>query len=379
MDEILIAGGGPGGLVAAIALARKGHRVRLFERHPELRTAGAGLTLQVNAIRMLASLGLADAVIAAGERLVELRVETADGRVLQRAGMAEVEARFGQPGVAIHRKALAEVLVAALPPGILTFGATVTSVKQDYDGVTVGLSDGTEARGAALIGADGIHSVVRRAVFGDVPPVYAGYTCWRGVAPRATGLPAGHTVERWGVGRRFGIVPIGPDSTYWFATLNAPPDGADPEDRHAALAATYAGFAEPALALIAATPPAAILRNDIIALPRLNRWTDGRVALLGDAAHAMTPNMGQGACQAIEDAVVLADRVSTDIPAGLKAYEAARAARVTDIVQQSERIGWMAQWENPIARALRDLLVRATPERVFERQLAGLYGVAVPG
>lgn len=381
MDEILVAGAGPGGLVAAIALARRGRGVRVFERHPELRTAGAGLTLQVNAIRMLASLGLAEAVISAGERLVELRVEAEDGRVLSRAPMAGVEARLGQPGVAIHRRALADVLAAAVPPGVITYGAAITGARADADGVTATLDDGREVRGAALIGADGIHSAVRRAIFGEVAPRYAGYTCWRGVAPRATGLDRGHTIERWGSGRRFGVVPIGEASTYWFATLNAAPDGADPEDVHGTLRATFAGFGAPVLDLVAATPRDAVLRNDIVDLPILPRWVSGRVALLGDAAHAMTPNMGQGACQAIEDAAVLADRLAaaSDVAAGLLAYEGARKARAVGIVRQSERLGRMGQWENAFARGVRDLLVRGTPGSVLERQLDALYGVDVPG
>lgn len=379
---ILVAGGGPGGLVTAIALRRKGFDVRVLERAPELRVAGAGLTLQINAVRMLGALGLAPAVAAAGQRLTAGTLEQADGSVIQRMDLAGAAARFGESGVAIHRGALADVLAGALPAGVVEYGAGVTDLRQDADGVTAVLSDGREVRGAALVGADGIHSAVRRSLFGEVTPRYAGYTCWRGVAPPTVSLPPGCTTERWGVGRRFGIVPLGAVGTYWFATNNTPAGGADPADVHGALAALFAGFADPVLALIAGTPAANILRNDIVDLPILPRWTEGRVTLLGDAAHAMTPNMGQGACQAIEDAVILADHLAkgrADVPAALRAYEAARRDRVIGIVRQSERMGQVGQWENGLARGMRDLIFRSLPSSMMARSFDALYGVEVPG
>ncbi len=376
---VLVAGGGPGGLVAAIALARKGFDVRVFERHPELRAAGAGLALQINAMRMLAPLGLADAVTRAGATLSRGSVEKADGTVLQAMDLGALAARFEHAGVAIHRRALAEVLAGALPPGIVRYGAAVVDVRQDADGVTAVLSDGEEVRGSVLVGADGIHSAVRRVLFGEVAPRYAGYTCWRGVAPSSVPVPLNATTERWGSGRRFGIVPLGAAGTYWFATLNTPAGGVDPADVTASLRAVFADFADPVPALIDGTPT--VLRNDIVDLPILPRWTTGRVTLLGDAAHAMTPNLGQGACQAIEDAVILADRLAlapSDLPAGLAAYEAARRARVIGIVRQSERMGWLGQWENPLARGLRDLLFRMTPDTLMAGAVDDLYGVPVP-
>lgn len=375
---ILVAGAGPGGLAAAVALARRGFPVRVFERHPEVRAAGAGLTLQINAIRMLDALGLGDAAVAAGTPLEGGAIETAAGALLQPSEFSALTQRFGRPGIGIHRGALADLLAAALPPGALALGAGVTGFREEGDTVVVTLSDGREERGAALIGADGIHSAVRRGLFGDIPPRYAGYTCWRGLAEHPLG--GARLFERWGAGRRFGLVPISRTTTYWFATRNAPPGGADGADVKAELHGIFAGFAAPVPTVIDATPAAAILRNDIVDLPVLPAWTRGRVTLLGDAAHAMTPNLGQGACQAIEDAVVLAHRLATvpDVPAALLAYEAARRPRAADVVRRSDQLGRIAQWENPLACALRDALVRLTPASVGERQMLALYGVDVP-
>lgn len=379
---ILVAGAGPGGLVAALALQRVGWPVRVLERAPVLRAAGAGLTLQANATRMLAALGLADAVRAVGEPLRVGRIENARGDTLGALAMGEAAGRWGQPGVAVHRAALSGVLEAALPPGTLRCGAGVASVEPGADEVTVRLDDGSAIRGAALVGADGIASTVREAVVPGQPIRYAGYTCWRGVAPVPRPLGDGVMVERWGPGRRFGVVPLDAERTYWFATENAAPGGADGADPRAELLARFADFAEPVRALLSATPPDAVLRNDVVDLAPLPRWTAGRVTLLGDAAHAMTPNMGQGACQAIEDAVVLGSQLASaagaEVPAALAAYEARRRPRAAALVQRSWRLGRVAQWEGRLARGLRDALTRATPSSAMARQMDALWGVEVP-
>lgn len=378
MPPLFIAGAGPGGLTAAHALLRRGVDVRVLERQPVLSPVGAGLVIQVNAMRMFASLGLADAVLAAGARLGVARVDHADGTLIQESDLATVATRFGQPSVGIHRGALSTLLAERLPAGTLTLGAAVASVVDAGDEVRVTLTSGEVVVGAGLIAADGIRSAARTSVFGMKPLRYAGYTCWRGIAPVPPGWRGGDMFERWGRGRRFGVVPISGESVYWFATLNAPEGGHDGPDVQVELAEIFRGFAEPVPTLIRTAPT--ILRNDIVDIHPLAEWSRGRVTLLGDAAHAMTPNLGQGACQAIEDAVVLAERVASapDLPAAFVDYAALRRPRATAVAEQALKLGQVAQWENGVARAARDLLVRWTPARVLERQLESLYGVAVP-
>lgn len=351
----------------------------LLERAPELRVAGAGLTVQVNAMRALDRLGLADSVAAAGARIRAARVERAGGRLLQLLDLEEVQLRYGQPVIAIHRGALSAVLSAELPDGALSFDAGVAEVEEIPDGVKVRLEDGREVEGAALVGADGIHSRVRAWLVGEAPTRYAGYTCWRGIAPVAPFEDV--AVERWGAGSRFGIVPIGEGRTYWFAVVDAPEGGSDAQDPRPELLLRFRDYAEPVGALIEATPAADILRNDIVDRPAIEGWSRGRVTLLGDAAHAMTPNLGQGACQAIEDALFLAAALGerpADPVQAFAAYAMARNGRTAAMVRRSYRIGAMAQWSNPLAVGLRDLLTWLTPAATMRSMSAPIFGHPLP-
>lgn len=362
----VVVGAGIGGLTLANALRHRGIEATVLERAPSLRDGGAGITLQPNALALLDRLGLVDPLREHGVD-IGFQVQRADGLELARNTLPrEVTGGFGTLGIA--RRPLSRVLAdhAEAPP---RFDARVVAVGQDADGATVTLEDGTTVSGDVVVGADGIHSAVRTAVFGPMEPRYNGYTCWRGLVPRSSGLPDGVAVERWGRGRRFGIVPVGPDLTYWFATLNAPAGGEDGPDIIEELLGIFADFAAPTPELLRATP--AVLRNDIIDLPPLDRWVDGRIALLGDAAHAMTPNMGQGACQAIEDAVALADALAsgTDPVRALRTYESSRLPRARWFVQNSEQFGRIGQWEAPAAVFARDLLTRWTPAFVQEPTL----------
>jgi 2-polyprenyl-6-methoxyphenol hydroxylase-like FAD-dependent oxidoreductase len=209
-------------------------------------------------------------------------------------------------------------------------------------------------------------------MLGDGEPLYAGYTCWRGVTAEG-GPPVEETSETWGPGRRFGLVPIDRGRIYWFATLNAPAGGRDePGKARARLEALFAGWHPPVAEILAATPEEAILRNDILHRLPAPRWIEGHVALLGDAAHPMTPNLGQGACQAIEDAVILADCLaaeSADPARALRNYELRRKPRADGFVRAALRLGRLAQIENGAGRWVRDRLLGLTPVSVAQAQL----------
>jgi len=374
-DRILVAGGGIGGLTLAIALEKQGIDAVVLERGERLRAAGAGITIQVNAMLALREIGLDTALGGAGQFLEDGAVVDATGRVLQHISLEPVN---GARGVALHRERLLAVLAEAFA-GPVELAARVVGFEQSSGGVRAKLADGTTRDGVALIGCDGLHSDVRSALRGDDPLVYAGYTTWRGVA-RGVKSDVGGTMEVWGSGRRFGVVPIGHDETYWFAVADAEPGGSDGHDPVGELRTMFGGWPAPIDAVLEATESSGVIRTDTRDRDPIHSWTEGRVALLGDAAHPMTPNLGQGAGQAIEDAVALARALAhwrDDLPEALRRYERCRIERANWFVLQSRRFGRMAHWKSPAARFVRDALLRRTPEWAVRRNVAKMYRPAI--
>jgi 2-polyprenyl-6-methoxyphenol hydroxylase-like FAD-dependent oxidoreductase len=373
--RVLIVGGGIGGLCAAIALRNAGFHVEVHERADALQPLGAGLTIQPNAILALRALGLGAAVERAGATIRAGAVMRADGSPLMsfpESLAREVVETVGAGIIGIHRATLHEVLLNALGREHVTLGHACIGIAQTGEQVEVRFADGTQ-RCDVLIGADGLHSVVRAALHGEAEPVYAGYTSFRGVTADRCGLPADFGGELWGRGQRFGGCCIDGDRFYWFATANAAPNAkhASVEAQKEELLQRFARFGQQVPALIASTPAQAILRTDIRDRPTLQRWGRGAITLLGDAAHAMTPNLGQGACQAIEDAFVLGRELArgASLEQGLRSYEKARVKRANAVVVTARRLGAIGQWENSLACALRDRLFAALPARATQRQL----------
>jgi len=380
MTRVVVAGAGIGGLTLAAALRRRGVKVRVLERADKLGPVGAGITVQPNAMLALARIGLADAVARAGEIIEETAILDERGRTLSTMHVGDIARAVGQPAIAIHRTRLHSLLMDAVGEGVVATGRPVSGYTDDPSAdqvvaLVAGFTDDTS--GHLLVGADGLRSAVRAQLAGDGEPRYAGYTSWRGVA-LSTSKPlcaSGRASETWGRGARFGIVPIGHNEVYWFAVADAPPgssSGATPTtDSRAELLARFGDWHAPIRTLLEATPAENILHTDIADRAPLSHWSKGRVVLLGDAAHPMTPNLGQGGCQAIEDAVVLDACLATGAPVAeaLAAYESKRIARANRVVVESRRLGAIAQWSHPMACRLRDALVRVTPTARVARRL----------
>ena len=373
--HVLIVGGGIGGLTLAVALAQKGHVPRVLERSRTLAAAGAGLALQPNAMTVLASLGLADATVAAGRDVPRAAILDRNGRALgAELDMASLGARFGAPVVAIHRARLHSVLRDAVGDAALTLGTEVVHVDSSVSGASLRCQDGRILEADIVVGADGLRSTIRRHLLDDGEPIYSGYTSWRGVTTPGAGPTLVRMTESWGAGERFGMVDIGHGEIYWFAVADAP-QGARDRDARAELLERFAGWHEPVRAVLEATEPDRIIRTDISDRDPVTRWHSGRVVLLGDAAHPMTPNLGQGACQAIEDAAVLADELSqsTDVRQALVNYERRRVTRANGIVMRARRLGQIAQWQHPISVRVRNTLMRFTPRPAAEKQVRDLW------
>ena len=370
MQPLLIIGGGIGGLSAAIALRQRGFDAHVYEAAATLAPVGKGITVPLNALLVLDRMGVGANVAASGVAIEHASVHDLDSGLLQHLDLSGVHRRWNRGSIALQRSALQEVLLAALPAEVVHLGKRLAEIVQDGDTVTARFADGTSATGCVLVGADGVHSAVRGTVAPDARLRDAHQTCYLGLAPFRLPDALRHTArEVWGGAARFGFAPVAPDLVYWFAPLStdhhAVPGSADD------LRARYASFPDPIPALIAATPFSALTRTELRDLLPLPRWSQGRVVLLGDAAHAMTPNLGQGGAQSIEDAEALADALAAHphVHAAFAHYERARRARVQRITATSFVLGRLAHTRSPWLRAVRNGLLRATPDWVNRRQL----------
>ncbi|WP_329520607.1 FAD-dependent monooxygenase [Spirillospora sp. NBC_01491] len=344
----IVAGGGIGGLTAAAALHRNGWTVTLYERAASLDPVGSALAIGPNGLRALDTLGAGDAVrdLAAFQGSGGLR--RAGGAWLSRTSAEAAAARYGDPVLVLKRSTLVGILADRLPPGTVHLGVTVTSVAPDG---TVTTPAGTE-HADLVVAADGIASPTRAALFPGHPGTrYSGLTAWRFLT---TAGPAGTgPSETWGRGLVFGVMPMAGGVIYCYATAPAPENTREAGTEHAALRRLFGTWHDPIPALLSAATGGPVLRNDIAFMDHpLPAYHRGRVALLGDAAHPMTPNLGQGACQALEDAVVLAHEVTAG--GGLPAYTAARRPRTTEVMQRSHRIGRLTALNGHATVAARD-------------------------
>ena len=370
VSDVVVAGAGIGGLTLALALRRRGARVRVFERANHLTAAGAGIALPANGVKALQTLSLGQSVMSSGMVVARAAILDSRGRPLgPEVDLTSVYDSMGAPLVALHRARLHSILLDAAGPDVVTTGRQVASFEQNESSVHVLLWDGERIAADLLIGADGLHSIVRAQLVDKEPPAYSGYTSWRGATPGHAVQVPNRTSESWGRGERFGIVPIGFGEIYWFAVANAPPNGRDLDVR-GELRERFGSWHEPIASIIDATPADRILRTDICDRAAIERWHQGRVALLGDAAHPMTPNLGQGAGQAIEDAVVLAECLAAmpTLEEALTRYEQRRVARANGIARASRRLGAMAQWSHPGAAWIRDRAMSLIPASVAVRQ-----------
>ena len=366
----IIVGGGIGGLTTAIALQKVGIEAHVYERAPLICEVGAGISLWTNAIRVLDLLGLGEEIQSHAYANAAASIRDSRGKTISTVSIEDLEKKFGTAIAVVHRADLIEILLKALPSDQIHLGCELTDFSQDTGGVTAQFANHKVAKGEVLVGADGLHSVVRSHLLNDGPPRYSGYTAWRAVVNfDGPGLAPSET---WGPGRRFGIVPMTNGRIYWFATQNAKEGEQDHLGQSKVrLLQLFGGWHAPIQSILEATEDSAILRNDIYDRDPISQWGSNRITLLGDAAHPTTPNLGQGGCLAIEDAVVLAACLARTInlDAALREYEARRAPRTRENVLASRSIGKFAQLENPILSFLRNLIISATPRSLSNRQL----------
>lgn len=370
----VVVGGGIGGLAAATGLQAAGWRVMVLERLARFDEVGAGVALTANGLAAAGVIGVRSALIEAGRRTRLMGYRDQHDEWIFRLPHSDVSAMVG-----IHRQRLHEVLLDAARHCDLRPGCRVTSIEP---GEPAGprarvryVREGQEHRVEAdlVVGADGLRSTVRSNVFPDVPVRYCGCTCWRGVADLPDEVADHRFVAWWGPGTEFGILPIGPGRFYWYGYVQSPSGLRAPDEKDAALR-YFADWPDEIQRPIQATDAVAVLRHDVFRLATpLRRYTRGRVALIGDAAHAMVPTIGQGANSALEDAVSLAPQLTDDLALGLRRFSKARWLRTQRMwVQANGMHAFGAGLGSPAANWLRNKAFRLTPAPLLERQGAWL-------
>lgn len=375
--SIGIVGGGIGGVATAVALRQVGIDAVVYEKALQLREVGAGMMLWPNATRVLRGLGLLPDVFARSGSSTHFLVRVSNGTVLMKIALGE----FDVPAICMRRSDLLASLLSALPAQSIRLGHTLSKLEQSTDEVSITFENGLSAQHDAVIGADGIRSRVRSHLFGRSEPVYRGYTVWRGVAPYdGDAILTGSNSETWGVGKRFGILKIGPGEYTWYAAANVSSNHVDAGvGRKRELQQAFAGWHEPIAELIESTDDDEIMKNGAYDVVPLRRWGEGRVTLLGDAAHACTPNLGQGGGMALEDAAVLAKcfaQESSPVVA-LRRYEDLRRQRTRHIQQRSRLMGEIGQWESRLVVAGRRVVTGVLPAKLFECNLRRVYSYEV--
>ncbi|KPA89804.1 FAD-dependent monooxygenase [Pseudomonas sp. RHF3.3-3] len=364
--KAIVAGAGVGGLTAGIALQRAGWQVTVFEAAQTLRTGGTGLSIMANAMAALNSIGAHAPVEQAGQEIRQFFFKKTGGAPITSIPIHEIGEQLGYPSMSIQRPLLLRALAQQLAPDTLITGMRCAGYTNHAHGVTVHFEDGSSQAADLLIGADGLNSVIRRQMLGETPLRSSGYIAWLAVTPFSHPvMTEGYVAHYWGRGKRFGLCDVGDGHAYWWGTCN------HENASHDALSLNkqevldaYAGWAPEVCAAIEATPDDVILKMHARDRQPVEQFCDGHVALLGDAAHPMLPSLGQGAAQAIEDAVVLADRLAKtpDLRTALAEYEAHRHPRANEIVNTARFMSGIEQAESSIACWLRDWYMRLAPK-----------------
>lgn len=374
--KITIIGAGIAGLTTAIALNKAGFETEIFESAPAIRPVGAGLGLAPNAMRALELLGLAKKINSLGRELNTFKIVDFRDRAISVTDSNIYNGKYSLT-LSIHRHDLHRALLEELGGRNISLNKKAIGLQSKDGKIILSFADGTTHTTNYLIIADGINSQLRNIIAPGATVKYTGYTCWRAVI-KNPGIDVNDTAsEYWDSNGRFGIVPAAYDTIYWFACVNAKEKQ---QYRHYTIEdiqKVFKDFDPKVKKLLVATANESLIYDDIHDLEPLGHYAYGNILLVGDAAHATTPNMGQGACQAIEGAVVLMKEMKAHATpvAAFKAFEQKRLARTHYITKQSRSIGKLAQMDNKLLASLRNTFLRLVPNFVHKQQLKKLYDV----
>ncbi|WP_114790476.1 FAD-dependent monooxygenase [Niabella yanshanensis] len=373
MNKISIIGAGIGGLTTALFLKSKGIAHQVFEAAPGIEPVGAGIGLGNNAMQIFHLLGIGKEIEAAGHKVNYMRITDEKFRNLSLINLRYFEQKYGVYNIAIHRAGLQHILAHNLGETNILLGKRLAAI-QEKDGYQLRFTDGSCFEAEGLIGADGIKSVVRQQLFGKTVVRPAGQVCWRGLcASKLDDRYAHQAIEAWGKGRRFGFVYLNASTLYWYAVAD---EKIAAEHLHQ-LTTLYQDFHPDIQEMIKMTPEKTIIFGPLADLKPFKGWCSGKACLIGDAAHATTPNMGQGACQAIEDAYTLGSLLGEqDMASAFRGYERLRIKKAHQVVKRSRAIGQVSHWKNTAGIAIRNRIMKKIPATMNIRQLESVFDIS---
>jgi len=371
--KIVIIGAGIGGLTTAIALKNAGYDYEIYEAAPQISEVGAGITLSHNAMKVFRNFGLAEKLLKLGNKFNFLNITKANLDILSSVDTSQLSSEDEIENIAIHRADLHQLLMEEAGMEHIHTDKRLKAVSEENGIYILSFEDGSKVEAEYVIGADGLRSRLRNIFFGDSVLRDAHQLCWRGVTD--FDLPRdlhNKCYESWGKGKRFGYVKVNARQVYWYLVIN---DNMVTENSDI-LSFTNDLFPL-AQQLIKATPKEKRIINKLFDLKPISIWSKAKVCLMGDAAHATTPNLGQGACQAIEDAYVLGELLKKhSVDQAFKIYPQLRMKKAHDIVNTSWQIGKMAHLSNPIAVFMRDAMMKMTPKKMLQKRFQDLYALA---
>ncbi|MEN9909899.1 MAG: hypothetical protein RLZZ540_3058 [Bacteroidota bacterium] len=374
MAEIVnIIGAGIGGLTTALTLKQKGLNVNIFESSAAIKPVGAGIILANNAMQVFQKLGVYDKIEKAGNKISYMKITDRQLNTISVADLTEYEKKYDVHNIAIHRGELQKILADEIGYDNINLSKRLSKIEKT-ELFKLTFEDNSTIESKLVIGADGLKSVVRNQLFEKSTLRNANQKCWRGVCE--IDLPKKYHSElneAWGKGKRFGFVKISDKKVYWYALVNSKNVKADKVN----LTEFFSEFHIDILNIISATTKEQIIVNDIIDLKPIDEWQSENVCLIGDAAHATTPNLGQGACQAVEDAYVLGKLIDTGfaIENTFKEYENLRRKKAHTIVNTSWKIGKMAQIESSFGIWLRNFIMKNLPKSANKKQMDMIFNL----
>jgi len=373
--KIDIIGAGIGGLTTAIALNQKGIRTTIYEQTEKLKPVGAGIILANNAMQVYEKLGLSKTIEDNGNYISDMNITTSNLNILSQVNLSYYEKKYKTRNIAIHRAILQKILINALKPSTIKLGHRLQKIKSNQGKYQLYFKDKELVQSSLLIAADGINSIVRQNLFPQNTIRKTKQICWRGITNFT--LPSKHQHElneAWGKGDRFGFVQLENDKVYWYALKSF-----DTNENKLSITDIEKHFENYSLLIkniIRSTQKERIYTATISDLKPSYSWYKNNVCLIGDAAHGMTPNMGQGACQAIEDAYVLSICLKKyDANKAFQIYQSTRLPKAHKIVNTSWTIGKVAHLQNPIAIRLRNRLMQIVPSSLNRKRFDQIFKI----